>query len=141
MHTLIHYHLHCFHLIRRSITFPNAVTIVSCYSRRRYIYIFPLFDYCNNLLFNFPSYKLIKLQRVKHYLVRCVHLLLHRSSDYITPLLKQLHLLSVSYGIKYKLTLTIHKTIHYNSPDYLASIIHLYTPTTPIHTRSSNTCL
>ena len=40
--------------------------------------------------------------------------------------------------IKYKLSITIHKAIHHNSPDYLASLLHLYTPTTQIHTRSSN---
>ena len=49
MHKSIHYHLHCFRLIRRSIPLPIAVTIASSY-------ILPLFDYCNNLLFNIPAY-------------------------------------------------------------------------------------
>ena len=55
MHTSIHYHLHCLHLIRRSIPLPIAITIASSY-------IIPLFDYCNSLLFNLPDYKLNKLQ-------------------------------------------------------------------------------
>ena len=115
MYKSIHYH------------FPIDVTIASSY-------ILPLFDYCNNLLFNLPAYKLIKLQRLQNAVVRCVHLLPRRSSDSITPLLKQLHWLQVSYRIKYKLSLKIHKAIHHNSPVYLASLFHLHTPITPIHT-------
>ena len=75
----------------------------------------------------------------KGVVVRCVHLLPHRSSDSITPLLKQLHWLPVSYRIQYKLSLTIHKSIHQNSPDYLAPLLHLHTHITPLQTRSSNT--
>ena len=82
-------------------------------------YILPLFDYCNNLLFNLPAYKLIKLLRLQNYVVRCIHLLPRRSSDSITPLLKQLQWLPVSYRIKYKLSLIIHKAIHHNSPTTL----------------------
>ena len=90
MHKSIQYH------------FSIAVTIASSY-------ILPLFDYCNNLLFNLPAYKLIKLQRLQNSLVRCVHLLPRRSADSIIPLLKQLHWLPVSYRIKHKLSLTIYK--------------------------------
>ena len=132
MHKSIHYHLHCLRLIRRSITLPIAITIASSY-------ISPLFDNCNSLLFNLPTYKLNKLQRLQNAVVRCVYLLPRRSSDSITPLLKQLHWLPVLYRIQYKLSLTIHKAIHHNSPDYLASLLHLYMPTTTLHTRSSNT--
>ena len=132
MHKSIHLHLHCFRLIRRSIPFLIAVTIASSY-------ILPLFDYCNNILFNLPAYKIIKLQSLQNAVVRCVHLLPRRSSDSITPLLKQLHWLPVSYRIKYKLSLTIHKAIHHNSPEYLSSLLHLHTLITPIHIRSSNT--
>ena len=132
MHKSIHYHLHCLRLIRRSIPLPIDITIASSY-------IIPLFDYCNSLLFNLPEYKLFKLQRLQNAIVRCVHLLPRRSSNSITPLLKQLHWLPVPYRIKYKLSLTIHKAIHHNSPDYLASLLHLHTPITPLQTRSSNT--
>ena len=41
-------------------------------------------------------------------------------------------------SIKYKLSLTIHKAIH-NSPDYLASLLHIHTSITTLQTRSSNT--
>ena len=132
MHKSIHYHLHCLRLIRLSIPLPIAITIASSY-------IIPLYDYCNSLLFNLPEYKLFKLQLLKNAVVRCVHLLPHRSSDSITPLLKKLHWLPVSYRIKYKLSLTTHNAIHHNSPDYLASLLHLHTSITPLQTRSSNT--
>ena len=136
-HKSIHYHLHCFRLIRRYIPLPIAITIASSY-------ILPLFDYCNILLFYLPVYKLIKLQRLQNAVVRCVHLLPRRSYNSITHVLKQLHCLPVANRIKYKLSLTIHKAIHHNYPDYLASLLHiasLHTPTTPIHTRSSFTFL
>ena len=132
MHKSIHYHLYCLCLIRRSIPLPIAITIASSY-------IIPLFDYCNSLLFNLPEYKLIKLQRLQNAVVRCIHLLPRRSPDSITPILKQLHWLPLPYRIKYKLYLTIHKTIHHNSPDYLASLLHLHTPITQLQIRSSNT--
>ena len=134
MHKSILYHLHCFRLIRRSIPFPIAITTASSYNLH-------LFDYCNNLLFNLTAYKLIKLQRLQNAVIRYVHLLLRRSSDSITPLLKQLHRLPVSYRIKYKLSMTIPKAIYHNYPDYLASLLHLHTSTTPIHIRSSDTFL
>ena len=110
MHKFIHYHLHCLRLIRRSIPLPIDITISSSY-------IIPLFDYCNSLFFILPNYKFFKLQRLENAVVRCVHLLPRRSPDSITPLLKQLHMLPVLYRIEYKLSLTIHKVIHHNSPD------------------------
>ena len=130
MHKSIHYHLHCLCLIRRSISLPIAIASS---------YIIPTFKYCNSLLFILPEYKLFKLQRLQNIVVRCVHLLPRRSSDSITPLLKQLHWLPVPYRIKYNLSLTIHKAIHNNSNDYLASLLHLHTPITPLQTRSSDT--
>ena len=56
-----------------------------------------------------------------------VHLLPQRYLDFITPFLKQLHWLPVSYRITYKLSLTIQKAIHHNSHDYLSSLLHLHT--------------
>ena len=132
MHISIHYHLHCLRLIRCSIPLPIAITIASSY-------IIPLFDYCNSLLFNLPEYKLIKLQRLQNAVVRCVHLLPRRSYDSITPILKQLHWLPVPYRIQYKLSLTIHKAIYHNSPDYLASLLHLHKPITPLPIYTNST--
>ena len=132
MYKSIHYHIYCFRLIRRSIHLPAAITIASSY-------IIPLFDYCNSLLFNLPDYKLIKLQRLQNAVFRCVHLLTRHFPDSITPLLKQQDWLPVPYRIKYKLSLTIHKAIHHNSPGYLSSLLHLHTPITTLQTRSSNT--
>ena len=122
MHKSIHYHLHCLRLIRRSIPLPIAITIASSY-------ISPLFDYCNSLLFNLPTYKLNKLQRLQNAVVRCVYLLPRLSSDSITPLLKQLHWLPVLYRIQYKLSLTIHKP---STITPLTTLPHYYTSTCPL---------
>ena len=125
MHKSIHYHLHCFRLIRRSNPLLIAITITSSY-------IIPLFYYFNSLLLNLSEYKLIKLQQFQYAVVRCINVLPRRSSDSITPLLKQLHWLPVPYRIKYKLSLTIQKTIHHNSPE----LPHSYICTHPsLHSR------
>ena len=73
--------------------------------------ILPLFDYCNNLIFNIP----------------------YSSAQYT-----QLHWLSI-YRILNKLSLITHKVIHYNSPDYLVPSLQLTTNNTI--TRSSNAFL
>ena len=99
-----------------------------CY--HRLILYTPPIHYCNNLLFSLPAYKLIKLQRLQNYVVRCIHLLLRRSSDSITPLLKQLHWLPVYFLIKYKLSLIIHKSIHHNSPT-TSPLFSIYTHPLP----------
>ena len=120
--------------MHKSIHYPLNPTLHSPPHRYyiAYSYNIPLFNYCYSLLFNLPDYKLIKLQRLQNSVVRCVHLLPRCSPDSITPLLKQLHWLLVPYRITYKLSLTIHKAIHHNSPDYLASLLHLHKPiTTP----------
>ena len=126
MHKSIHYHLHCLRLIRRSIPLTIDITIASSY-------IIPLFDYCNSLLFNLPEYK---LQLLQNSVISFVHVLPRCSSDSITPLLK--NTLAAS-PLPHKISLTIHKAIHHNSPDYIASLLHLHTPITPLPTRSSNT--
>ena len=61
MHKSIHYHLHS--LLHK-----------------------PLFNYCNNLLFNIPAYKLNKLQTLKNVVARYVFQLPRSSSDSIKPL-------------------------------------------------------
>ena len=108
MHKSIHYHLHSIRSIRNSIILSIAIIISSSY-------IFPLFDYCNNLLFNIPAYKLNKLQTRQNTVARCVFRLPRRSTDSIKPLLKQFHWLPIIYRIKYKLSLITHKVIHHNS--------------------------
>ena len=137
MHKPIHYHLHCFRKIRRSIPFPIAISIASSY-------ILPLFDHCNNILFNLPDYKIIKQQCLHNSVVRCIHLHPRRSSDSIKPILKQLHWLPVSYRIKYKLSLISHKTYikiprlpcfpslsthtHFFNPQAILKHLYLYSP-------------
>ena len=131
MHKSIHYHLHCLRLIRRSIPSSSLLPLPPPTSS-------PYSTIANPKLFNLPEYKLIKLQRLQNAVVRCIHLLPRCFSDSITPLLKQLHWLPVPYRLQYILSLTVHNAIHHNSPDYLASLLHPYTPITPLQTRSSN---
>ena len=114
MHKSTHYHLHCLRLIRRYIPSPSLLLLPPPTSSP---YSTTATPYClTSRTTNSTNY-----------------------NDSITPLLKQLHCLPVPYRIKHKLSLTIHKAIHHNSPDYLVSLIHLHTPITTLQTRSSNT--
>ena len=54
MHKSIHYHLHCLRTFCKSVPLEISIIIASSY-------ILPNFDYCNNLLFNLPIYKINKL--------------------------------------------------------------------------------
>ena len=133
MHKSIHYHIHCLRLVRCSIPLPIDITIASSTPSHYSTIATP---YSLTSLNTNSSAKLLRLQNA---IVRCFHLLPRRSSDLMTPLLKQLHWLPVPYRIMYKLSLTIHKAIHHNYTDYLASLLHIHTPITPLQTRSSNT--
>ena len=101
---------------------------------------FTLFDYCKNLLFNIPAYKLNILQTLHNAVARCVCQLPCRSTDSIKSLLKQFPWLSIIYCTKYKLSLSYHRFIHHNSPDYLVPFVSRSTTNITI-TRSSNTFL
>ena len=72
--------------------------------------MFPLFDCCNYLLFNLPSIILQKLQ-------------IRRFNRFHYTLQKITSVLPIIYSITYKLSLIIHKIIHYNTPAYIASVI------------------
>ena len=125
MHKSIHYNLYCLRLIRRYIPLPIAITIASSY-------IIPLFDYFNPYSLTSRTTNSSNSDSKTESI--------YFPDVPLTPLfLKQLHWLQVPYRIKYKLSLTIHKAIHHNSPDYLASLLHLHTPITTLHTRSSKT--
>ena len=54
----IHYHTHCFRLIRISLHLKIATIVTSSY-------IVPLFYYWNNLLYKLPGNKIINFQRLK----------------------------------------------------------------------------
>ena len=82
-------------------------------------------DYCNSLVLSLTDFELRRLQLVQNSLCRVVT----RSSKFshITPQLKKLHLLPVSYRVQFKIGLLTHKILNQGQPVYLRELIHPYT--------------
>ena len=90
-------------------------------------------DYCNSLLISSPNYVVATLQRALNKAVRFIFSV--RRGEHITPYLLKLHLLPVSYRIKYKIILIAFKILHKVSPIYLTEKIQTFYPTTTTYLR------
>ena len=78
-------------------------------------------DYCNSLLYGLPATQLIKIQRVLNGAARLV-----RKSPrhcHITPLMYNLHWLSVNLRIRFKVFLFVFKAIHGVASCYISDLI------------------
>ena len=91
-------------------------------------------DYANSLLYGLPESQLQLLQRTQNTAARIIT----RSKKFahITPILRQLHWLPVSYRIEYKILLLTYKTLHGLAPHYVNSMISRRTPTRTLRSSS-----
>ncbi|XP_070564524.1 uncharacterized protein [Ptychodera flava] len=83
-------------------------------------------DYSNSLLYGLPDSYIRLLQRAQNSAARLITKT--RKRDHITPILKELHWLPVSYRIQFKILLLTYKSIHGLAPSYLAELIEVNTP-------------
>ena len=94
-------------------------------------------DYCNALLCKLPKRLLNKLQHVHNCAARI--LTFTKRNEHITPILKQLHWLPVSFRIRFKISLLVFKCLNGLAPSYLQELL---TPHVVVRTlRSANQIL
>ena len=83
-------------------------------------------DNNNALLTNIPDNQIFRLQKLQNNAARVVSLT--RKYDHITPVLKQLHWLPVSWRITFKVLLLTYKALHDLAPQYLTNMLVTYEP-------------
>ena len=74
-------------------------------------------DYGNNLLYGLPQVQIDKIQRVQNAAARLIFE--QRKFCHVTPVLSQLHWLTIKNGIEFKMLLMTFKAIHGMAPDYI----------------------
>ncbi|XP_068759144.1 uncharacterized protein [Montipora capricornis] len=97
------YHLHNISHIRKFLSPDDTKSLVHAFITSR-------IDYCNSLLYELPACQLNKMQRVLNAAARLVC----KAPRYlhVTPLLRELHWLSIRQRVNFKIILFAFKAIH-----------------------------
>ena len=78
-------------------------------------------DYCNSLLYNVPTHKTDRLQRLQN---QCARILTKSPRrEHITPVLKTLHWLKIQDRFTYKILMLTYKSYYNIAPTYLCELI------------------
>ena len=123
------YHLRNIARIRDYLSLPDTETLV-------HAFITTKLDSCNSLLVGLPKSLLDRLQSVQNSAAR----LITRSKKYehITPVMKQLHWLPVSFRITYKILLITYKALNGLAPGYIRDLLHVYRPARQLRSSARN---
>ena len=83
-------------------------------------------DNLNSLLYGIPSKQMDRLQSIQNKAARLITRT--RKYQHITPVLRELHWLPVSYRVMFKILLLTYKTLHDQGPLYLKELLVPYKP-------------
>ena len=100
-------------------------------------FILSRLDYCNALFININDYQIDRLQKLQNFAAKSI--LKKSFRDHATPCLKSLHWLPIKFRIKYKIAVLAYKCLNNLAPEYLSSLVQLYSPSRTL--RSSNSLL
>ena len=78
-------------------------------------------DYCNSILARLTAVTLAPLNRVMNAAARLVAGLDVR--DHVTLVMRELHLLPVTFRVQYKLCLMVHSSVNGCSPEYITAVL------------------
>ena len=92
-------------------------------------------DYCNGLLTGLPQKSLKQLQLIQNAAARV--LTRTKRSEHITPVLKSLHWLPVSYRIDFKVLLLVYKSLNGLGPEYMNEMLTEYKPSRALRSTDS----
>lgn len=103
--------------IRKYLDRPTTERLVHAFVSSR-------LDSCNSLLFGLPLYQIERLQHIQNSAARLVTLT--SIKEHITPILNDLHWLTIQKRIKFKLLLLTYKVLNGFAPSYLCDLIVPY---------------
>ncbi len=90
-------------------------------------------DYCNGLL---PKKTIRQLQLIQNAAART--LTRTRKSEHITPVLRSLHWLPVTFRIDFKVLLLVYKSLNGLGPKYMSDMLTEYKPNRPLRSLGSS---
>ena len=102
--------------IRKYLDRPTTERLVHAFVSSR-------LDSCNSLLLGLPSYQIERLQRIQNSAARLVTLT--SIKEHITPLLRDLHWLTIQNRITFKILLITSKALNGLAPSYISDLIQL----------------